>query len=185
MVSSVQSPADVVNIAMKKAGIKGRIGNLYDGSEPARVVLDFYSQTRDATLRAFNWGFAERFVSATISGGTPPAIWAYEYNYPSDCLQVRGIYNSVYVADKNNPLPNLWTIGNNSTQKVIWSSLSAPTICYTGQITDPSQWEPLYVETFTTEMAKMLAVTIGVKEAIKVLMEEEKDIIPLAEGTLG
>lgn len=108
MVASVTSPADIINLALRRIGYKlTRVSNLYDGSEPAKAALDIYAQTRDDLLRDGNWDFARRDVAATVlrqapDGGYfppnnwdpltyPPLPWTYCYEYPDDCLKVRNV----------------------------------------------------------------------------------------------
>lgn len=108
MAASVQSPADIINLSLRRIGYKlSRVSNLYDGSEPAKAALDIFGQTRDDLLRDGNWDFAQRNVAATLlrqapTGGYfppdnwdplvyPPLPWRYCYEYPDDCLKVRTV----------------------------------------------------------------------------------------------
>ena len=60
MASIITNPADLVNLAMIKLGRNERVGSLYEGSKWAKAALSIYGQTRDALLRAGDYGFAER-----------------------------------------------------------------------------------------------------------------------------
>lgn len=127
MVASVQNPADIINIALRRMGYKLRVGSLLDGSEAASQALDIYAQTRDELLRAGEWGFAERNVSLTVlkaapAGGYfpptfwsntyPPIPWGYEYAYPDDCLKVRALKPAPLFLFDPDPQPNLYAIAN-------------------------------------------------------------------------
>ena len=184
--SPVQSPEDVVNIALGRIGFKGRIGSLYDGSAMARKALDLYGQTRDAVLREFTWGFAERILAASVSGGIAPAPWSYEYVYPTDCILLRSMFNAQYLSDKNDPRPTLWTIASSPTKgKVIWTNVAVATLVYTSQITDPSKWDPQFVERLVSALARRLAGGAGGPEMMKMEAEEEKVTAQISEGLLG
>lgn len=187
MAASVNSPADVVNLALAGIGFKKRVGQLYEGSEAAKIALTVYSQTRDAVLRSSDWGFAERFVASSATGGAAPPPWTQELQYPQDCLRVRDLFTPAYLADINNPLPVLWTIGNDGglASRVIWTRVVAATICYTGQVTNPALWDPLFVSLFAVELGKQLASSLVNMEAIKMLASEESAQAPVAVGTLG
>lgn len=186
MPASVTSPADVVNLALGRIGYKLRVGSLYDGSAAAKKALDVYAQTRDAVLRQNDFGFAEKIAGGTLSGQGAPAPWSFEYLYPTDCLRLRNMFNSTYLANKNNPLSNLYTVANTALSgKVIWTNNTGMTFVYTAQITDPSKWEALFVEMLATELGKRLGASLAGAESVKMMMEEEKMIVPVAESVTG
>lgn len=187
MAASVTSPADVLNLALRRIGYKLRVGSLYEGSVAAKQALDIYGQTRDASLRMFDWGFAEKIAAGTLTANVPPNnLWTYEYVYPSDMIRLRNMYGAGYLADRNNPLPVLYTIADNATPaKVIWSNLASATFVYTKQVTDPTLWEPLFIESLSVELGKRLAPVLSNAEAVKMLMEDEKMTVPMAEGVVG
>lgn len=187
MGASVSSPSDVLNVALRRIGYELRVGHLYDGSKAANHALDIYAQTRDAMLRTSDWGFAEKIAAGSSSGlPSPPAPWTVSYVYPSDCIRLRAIFGPAYLADKTNPLPNRFQIANDSTgTKVIFANLASASLVYTAQITDPSKWEPLFVEMLSVELGKRLAPVLTSAEGIKMMMEEEKFIVPLATETRG
>jgi hypothetical protein len=185
MPASITSPTDIVNLALRRIGYKLRVGSLYDGSMAAKMALDVYAQTRDALLRSSDWGFAEVIAAAAVSGGAAPAPWAVEYTYPASCIKLRNIFNAAYLADKNNPIPVLWTIADAAAGKVIWTNATSATLIFTSQITDPTKWEPLFVELLTIKLAERLAPSLAGMEAEKIIMEDEKTTMPLAIGTLG
>lgn len=189
MPASVTSPADVVNLALRKLGRSDRVGNLYDGSGAAKAALDIYAQTRDALLRQADWGFAEKIAAAVLSGTAAPAPWAVEYTYPIDCMRLRNLFNAVYLADKNNPLPVLYTIADDAARgKVIWCNAAAATLVYTAQITDPSRWEPLFVSALAESLAKWLGTPQGraaVPDPAKQNAAEPQGISELAQRIEG
>lgn len=162
MPASVTSPADVVNLALRKLGRSDRVGNLYDGSAAAKAALDIYAQTRDALLRQSDWGFAEKIAAAALSGSAAPAPWSVEYTYPTDCMRLRNLFNASYLADKNNPLPVLYTVADDPARgKVIWCNAAAATLVYTAQVTDPARWEPLFVAALAEALAGWLGTPQG------------------------
>lgn len=185
MPASMTSPADIVNLSLSRIGYKLRVANLYDGSAAGKAALDVYAQTRDAVLRASDWGFAEKVAAAVVSADAAGSPWSVSYTYPSDCLKLRNLFNATYTADKNNPLPVLWTIANSASGKVIWCNATAATLVYTSQVTNPAQWEPLFVETLAIELGQRLAPVLTKMDAVQLAMEDEKKTAPLAEGTIG
>lgn len=186
MANVIANPADMVNLALGRIGYKDRIGSIFEGSEAAKQALDIYSQTRDAALRQFDWGFAERIAAGVVASQAAPFPWLVSYVYPTDCLRLRNMFDAAYVADRNNPLPVLYSIANNATDgKVIWSNSAAAKLVYTAQITDPTKWEALFVETFADMLAVSLAPVMANLEATKAAMEGLKTVAPMAEDTVG
>src|ERR1019366_9251122 len=85
MAASVSSPADIINVSLRRIGYKLRVASLYDGSKAAKSALDIYAQTRDEILRQNDWTFAERNIAMVLlkqppaSGYIPPLIWSTAY----------------------------------------------------------------------------------------------------------
>lgn len=184
--SGPSSVEQIINHALDRAGYPEYIGNIYEGTKQARVALDIYGQTRDQLLRQTDWGFAEKIAAAALSGSAAPAPWSVEYTYPADCLRLRNVFNAVYLADKNNPLPVLYTVANaGSAGKVILCNAAAATLVYTLQVVDPTKWEPLFVENLVLALAERLAPALALLEAGKAVIEAEKTIVPLAQGIEG
>lgn len=93
--------ADVANQALMAAGIDEMVGDIEEGTKPARAMLRVYSQSLRQMLRAANWAFARKtsdlVLLADANGQNPlvgslvPTPWTYEYAYPIDCMKVRFI----------------------------------------------------------------------------------------------
>lgn len=186
MAASITSPADVVNLALRRIGYQLRVGQLYDGSKASNNALDIYGQTRDALLREHDWGFAQQTIAAVASGQAAPAPWAVSYQYPTDCLKVRNLFQAAYAADQSDPLPVLWEIAGNATVgRVILTNEAAALLVYTQQVTDPARWDSLFVNAFADALGKQLAPVLASLEATKVPGEDIKISLPVAEGTVG
>lgn len=185
MVASVQSPTDIVNLSLADIGFKGRISNLYDGSAASKKALDVYGQTRDALLRKADFGFAEHIISAVLTGAAAPAPWSVEYVYPTDCIRVRDMFGPEYLADKNNPLPVLYTIANAAAGRVIWTNEASATLVYTSRVTDPTAWDVIFIESLVTEIGKRLAMVLTTADAVKMEQDNEKMLAPIIESVVG
>jgi len=177
MASVIVSPADVVNLSLQRIGYKGRIGNIFDGSEAAKDALDIYSQTRDDLLReGEGWPFASRSVAATllksapVGGYFPPNTWTsaypaqpwrFEYSYPTDCLELRACKPAVFFVPNFMPQPYTFAISNDNgftpSRRVILSNVQDAMLIYTGQVTDPALWPPDFVEAFAAALGQRLA----------------------------
>lgn len=205
MVASVQNPADMINLSLRRIGYKLRVGNLYDGSMAAKMALDVYAQTRDAVLVENDWDFAERNItmtllkSAPVNGYVPPNVWnpatnpppgwLFSYQYPSDCLKVRIIKNVPLFGLNFDPQPNAFYLANDTAftppQKVILCNLSNANLVYTGQITDPATWDSLFTESLASALGRRLVPTLLGLNAIQPAATDEAQTLAMAENEQG
>lgn len=206
MTVSVTSPADCINAALVRIGFKGRVGSLYDGSEPASRALDIYGQTRDAVLRAGNWHFAGRTVALALLKSAPsggyfpssswdPAIypmspqWLYEYTYPSDCLKIRAVIPAPTFPIDFSPQPNVFAEENDNNytpaRKVILTNVANAVCNYTGRVTNPSTWEANFTEALIDELARRLAPVLKDMDAAKFEAGAAAAAVAVAERTQG
>lgn len=208
MPASVSNPADVLNIALRRIGYKLRVSNLYDGSEAAQQAIDIYGQTRDELLRQNDWGFAERNINMTLLKSAPPGgyfpptawdptlypavPWLYEYAYPDDCLKVRALKPIPLFIPNFDPQPNVWSIANDNafttpptTRKVILCMVQQAALVYTGQVTDPSQWESDFVEAIAAALARRLAPGLVGMQAAQLIARDEAMSQAVAEREQG
>lgn len=207
MVSTVaiQSPADLLNVALRRIGYKLRVASLFEGSLAAKQALDIYAQTRDELLRTNDWGFAERNVamtllkSAPVGGYVPPAVWnpavnppigsLFEYGYPGDCLKVRAVKPPPLFVPNFDPQPNVFTITNDNyftpAQKVILCNVPNAILVYTGQITDLTTWEADSISMFADELGKGLAPALVNMQAAQMIAAEGVQSKAVAEMNQG
>lgn len=204
MPASVQNPADVVNLSLSRMGYKLRVGNLYDGSMASTRALDIYAQTRDELLRQNDWGFAERnatlvlLKSAPVDGYIPPTTWStaypplpwlFEYEYPSDCLKVRAVKGVPLFVPNFDPQPNVYGIANDNSldppAKVLLCNVADAVLVYSGQVTDPSNWEADFVEAIAAALGRRLAPVLVGMDAAKLLVGDEAASTAIAEMEQG
>lgn len=204
MAVSVQSPEDVVNIALVRIGYKLRIGSLYDGSMASKKALDIYSQTRDELLRQNDFGFAERNVSLTLlkqapPGGYfppnmwdstyPPPPWVFEYAYPLDALKVRSVKPPPQFIIDFDPQPYVYSVENDQSlapvAKVILCNVPNAVLTYTGQITDPRDWEADFVEVLASALGRRLAPALVGLDATRLEASDEAAAMAVAETEQG
>lgn len=149
--------ASVVAICNQALALLGadRITDLGDDSQPARLCSVFYEPARDAVLRAYPWNFAIRRAALAALTSTP--AWGHDLEYqlpegptPEHCLRVL----DVYLADERN---EPWRVEG----RKILTSLTAPLyISYVARITDPAQYDPLFVKALAARLAVELAYPI-------------------------
>jgi hypothetical protein len=189
MATTITSPADIVNVALAKIGYKLRVNSLYEGSLPAQKTLDIYGQTRDEMLRVAQWPFAQRdlrgvLIKAAPPGGYfggnvwsalyPPLPWLFEYVYPSDCILVRAVKPADVLVPNFSPQSHIFTVANDSNQRVILSNVPEAVITYTGQITNPTDMPPDFIEALSAALARRLAPSISTIDAVKLEAQEEQ-----------
>jgi hypothetical protein len=189
MTSVLQSPEDICNAALVRLGYKKTIGNIYEGSMASRIFLRIYGQTRDAQLRASDWGFAEG-IAAGVVAGIAPFPWLYQYAYPGDCLKVRDIFNQQsYAGDQNNPTPNDWRTGNalinNVSQEVVWANIVNATLVYTRQVTSPAAWTSDFAEGLIAALARRALPAFQEAQLLPQAAKDEETMIQIADATQG
>jgi hypothetical protein len=97
---------DIVNEALQCIGTRTNIASLSENSNEAIQASLLVDKMRDAVLRMAPWNAAKNFINATLitaapgtpennqqptpinwSKGLPAPPWAYEYQYPVDCIR--------------------------------------------------------------------------------------------------
>ena len=177
MATVVTTVADLVNLALSRIGYSGRVASLYDGSEAAKEALDIYGQTRDQLLRGGDWPFASRSVVATLLksapalGYFPPNTWSpashpaqpwrFEYEFPTDCLELRACKPQIYFVPNFQPQSYVFAISNDNgyspARRVVLSNVADAMLIYCAQVTNPSTWPPDFVEALAAELGQRLS----------------------------
>lgn len=178
MANVLTSPEDAINAALVRIGYKLRIGWIGEGSEAAKVALDIYGQTRDALLRSFDWEFARKSAAAVSVAGAVPPPWNFMYLYPTDCIRVREVFGSAYLANTNDPLPINWardtTFIASVETEIVLTNISPATLVYTQQVTIPSLWDEGFGESFIDSLGTLLAPRLADLNAAKLMSELTK-----------
>ena len=198
MASSVE---DILNMALRRIAFPTPIGFIYEGSNVARVGIEIYGQTRDELLRSFDWDFARQAVglaltkTAPVGGygyGTPwtsaypPPPWVYQYAYPAGCLLLRSVRPTPIIIPVMDPQPNVFTLGDDASGKMILTNLAGAQAVFTGQIVDVTQWNASFTEAIVAALATRFQAALGpTVEADKERMEQEAQATGAAAGRRG
>lgn len=205
MAGVINSPEDILNIALVKIGYKMNIGSIWEGSPASKYALTIYSQTRDDLLRAGNYHWAERNEAATLlksapAGGyfpptawdgtvNPPPQWRFEYAYPPSCLRVRSIRPSPLFTTNMDPKPiNFGEVNDNyytPPRKVICCNVPNAMLKYTGQVTDPLTFEATFIEDLAAELGRRLAPVLMNLDAAKMAAMDSQQAGEIADRTQG
>lgn len=127
---------DIMNQALRAAGVPKRIQDYYEGSDAARVALELFSQARDELLDLKDWSFNRETSALTLLKGPPPnggysfanpwtqfypaPGWLYEYSYPVGAVDLRAILPSpIGPMPDNDPVPCVWRVDNDPTPIIV------------------------------------------------------------------
>ncbi len=200
MTTTLNTPEEVVNYALKRIGHPFRVTNILDGSRASLAALDVYGQTRDALLTETDWDFAERVTVGNLLKQAPdsyvtnpwtpayPALnWRFEYTFPTDALKIRGVRYQAVTIPNFDPRYCRFSIDNDSgytpPAKVILTNVPNAIIIYTGQITDPNQWTASFLDAFADRLGKSIAPTLTGMEPTKLAAAEQQADEPTAVVT--
>jgi len=133
--------------ALRKLG-DDPITSLTDNTERARLCNAFYEPTRDSVLRAHTWNFAIRRQELAQLTSTPEFDYDYEYTLPTSpyCLRVLKMEYDEYEFK----IEGRKLLSNEGTAKIL----------YIGKITDPAEFDVMFVEALTARLAAELAYSI-------------------------
>lgn len=198
---------DIMNQALRAAGLPMRIEDYYDGSDAARVALELYGQARDELLDAKDWSFSRRTAPLTLLKGPPPnggfnfaQPWSglypapgflYEYQYPGDCMDLRAIISMPGPMPDLDPLPGLWRVDNDPTPnivagvavgpeaKVIFCNQTNAMAVYRSRVTSPSIFDPGFTASLVSLLGKRFAVAFGAD--VNVQREDQAEAVATAQ----
>lgn len=144
------TPEIIANMALALLD-EAPIDSLVEDSKAARLLNLHYEQTRMAELKKHTWVFAIMSVStesADVENGE--GVGAYSYVLPSDALRVLPV--------TDNGEPDGYPLPWRQEAGVIYSSKSGPRrIRYIGNLIDPNDMDPLFIEVWTAAMAVKIA----------------------------
>lgn len=170
---------EIANLCLFNLGISVQIANIdTDATLAGRTIRAIYDGQRDFCLRDFPWPFATAYATLALVSGSSSAPanpdWVFAYRMPVDCLMARriprpGFGNLQTGFHRRHP----WSLdeipfqrGRDASGGLIFANLEQAQLEYTIQVTDDSQFDPL----FATMLAWRLAIF-----AAKPLSRSDKD----------
>lgn len=146
------SDVSICNAALIKLGADPIIA-LTDDTNRARTIAARYESVRDAELYLRRWKFSILRASLAALSDTPDSDFDYAYQPPNDFLRLIEGADIVQVPDLSDYRTTsnaLYSIENGK----ILTNLGAPlAIRYIAQITDPSLFNPAFVEALASRLA--------------------------------
>lgn len=201
---STSSPADVINLSLRRIGYDRRVGSLLDGSKAASAALDLYAQTRDQLLRKGNWNFASGMVNGVLQKSAPPGgyfdapwdpatnpqqPWAFQYAYPADAVKIRAVRPQPGFLFDPLPTPTLFDTANDTisgtSEMVVLCNTESAVLVYTRRVTDPTAWESDFVEALAAEIGRRLAPILANIEVVKLETQDAAVAQAIAAAVQG
>lgn len=148
------SAVSICNMALTRIG-QPKITSLSQGTKAADLCQLHYEPTRDSVLRDHPWNFAQAYAELARSSTTPAFEFDYSYTLPTDpyCLKV---IRTKWEA--------LGYIGDTYTYRVVGREIFAHTttlaIEYTKRVTDPEQFDPLFVDMLAQRLAAEVSLPL-------------------------
>lgn len=142
------SEIEICNLALVAIG-DTTITSLDEATKRANVCKLWYPISRDATLRAHPWNFAEKRASLVrIAGETPVMDFSYLFQLPADCLKVRRLSDAQY--DVPYRIEGDRLLCDDPTASIL----------YTFREINPQAYDGLFVEAFVYRLASNIAYPI-------------------------
>jgi len=165
-VSHTLSVVKICNMALSHIGANSSIESLSEASAEAQACDIWYDFSRTQTLEANNWNFARKRLTLVTHADDPPSgVWAYRYQYPSDCVMIRRLQNpSGDVADIT---PFEIEMDDSNTGKTILTDLDEAVAVYTFDQEDTNVFSPFFVEMLSLALATHIVFTLTGKGDLK------------------
>lgn len=147
----------ICNLALAHLGDEATVASIDppEGSAQAEHCATFYPVARDALQEMHAWGFCTTRKALSMLSAEPLTGWQYAYARPSIAVRILGVY-AAGVTDDNDPQPFETEVLADGSE-VIYTNTQDAVCRYTVQVTDPSKFSPLFVETLAWLLASHLA----------------------------
>lgn len=146
------SQTEIVNRALFKLG-GAPITALTDNTTAARVMSGIWDSVRKAELMRRYWNFALNRASLPALATTPEWGYYYAYQLPPDFLKIAQV-NDVWFVPSLQDYRNFDDSPYAIEGTTIATNFTAPlNIRYVMDVTDPSLFDPLFVEALASKLA--------------------------------
>lgn len=178
------SDVEIANRALVKLGA-ATITDFLDGTETANKVNGLYAIVRDAELRAHRWNFAMKRTTLAALGDPPPWGFSKQFQLPADLLALDSV-NDTLLGHVNlgTDYRNAELLPYAVEGRILLCDFAAPLkLRYVARVTDPSQFDALFVEAFACRLAMEMAEALTQSNSKRQLaIEEYKRAIRLARS---
>ena len=167
----MSSKLQIWNLALANISQTPSIQGINEDSSEANFCRVYYDDARKSSLQKHDWGFARKMlILAEVSEGKPD-IWAYQYGYPTACLQARSIVKPVDGAPEIpfeiGVRPDTGLIGG-SDAKVIFTDKEEAILRYTYDQEDTTFFSAGFTIYLSWVLSTLIAFPITSNRSIKV-----------------
>ncbi len=153
------TPVDVANMALGIL-VEAPIDSLDDNNKAARLLNLHYETTRQSELRKQAWSFAIFRVRLDHDDDAPTSDeYRYGYAVPEDSLRVLPMTDTGEASGQRIP--------TKQEGGLILTNYAGPRLIrYIGNLTDPADWDALFVEAFSARLAMKIAIPLTNKPSV-------------------
>lgn len=168
------SPTSICNMALAKIG-SARITKFEDTTESSVQAIHcrtHYEQTRDSLIRSHFWRFARaRKVLSRDTEDDPLSEWDYQYILPNDFMRFISIDEETGITSRKQR--------HSIEGQRFFTDYSTVNMRYIKKVTDPTEFDPLFVEVLVLLLARKLVGPLAggapklkaeIKDDLKTLM---------------
>jgi hypothetical protein len=149
---------DIVNLALSLLG-ESPIQSIDEPSAAAVYAKAQYDLIRRAALRNYNWAFALRRARLVRVTDGVSGVYRFTYQLPADCLRPLRVIDPVAdrVPPDRSPVTGYEPVGD----RRIACDAENPLLEYIADITDPTMFDDLFVQSFAHRLASGLATAVA------------------------
>ena len=160
----------------------------FDTSTAGKAAAQLYAPCVAFVARQFEWDFARKNITLTLTANTPPLGWTYEYQYPTNGIEVWQLLPAT-LTDPYNPLPSNWAVGNAvvsaTLMRVIWTNVVNARAIYNNNPA-PGAWDAGFREAVVRLLASEFAIALGGRpETSAVLLQSATGASSMAQSRDG
>jgi hypothetical protein len=164
------SEARIASMALSNIGHSGveSISGTEAGAKECDLWYDF---SRRQALAVNDWNFArKRLTLATHDDAPPVGVWAYRYQYPSDCVELRKMQNPS--GPDADAVPFEIELSNDGSTKSILTDLDDAVGVYTSNLIEVTLFSEFFVQLLSFALATQIAYPLTGKGEIRDRMEQ-------------
>lgn len=145
------------NMALGRIKAQPITNLLTETSKQAATCRIFYEPLRDALLREYPWAFSVRRQVLALSTDENLTTYQYAYQLPTDpkCLGILEVLSEALI-------PSLYPYEEEGG--LLFTNEPNAVIRYIGQIVDPNEFDPIFVDAFAWRLAAEMIDAITGKE---------------------
>jgi hypothetical protein len=158
------SAVKICNMALSHVGSQSSIESLDEDSPAANACKQWYDWSRIQSLEAHNWNFARKRKVLAVITADPYDNWAWQYEFPSDCIVAREIVNPL--GNDADAVPFEVTTTDSGDLSCILTDVAEAALVYTFDMTNPARYSPGFVKVLSWYIASNIEFTITGKRTI-------------------